>query len=134
MMDQNVIDFDAAIPRLAPLAPKPHEQQNTHADIRRQMITKTATNDSGVRRKKTSSISAEEWEAKKTEIHQLYLTRDLPLPEVMKIMEQQNSFVQSCVHSVIDIAFRSLQAVAAESSTIRSSSNGDLRKTSKVET
>ena len=106
MMAQNLVSSDdAAIPRLAPLVPKPQEPQSTHKDTGRPTISKSAARESVVRRKKTGSISAEEWEVKQTEIHHLYLILDLPLLEVMKTMEEQHSFEQSCVHPGLIMLF-----------------------------
>lgn len=76
MMAQYLISSDAAIPRLAPLAPKPQESQCTHKDTGRRAIIKTTTKLPAVRRKETNSIAAEDWEAKKTGIS----TPTLPNP------------------------------------------------------
>lgn len=49
------------------------------------------------RKAKTTTKSAEEWDAMKMVIHDLYIIQDLSLPEVIKIMENENSFSQSYV-------------------------------------
>ena len=79
-----------------PLAPKHQESQ----DIL-QHPGRSATSLGKVARKaKTSTKSAEECNAKKNTIHNLYVVHDLSLPEIMKIMENKNSFSQSYVVSL----------------------------------
>ncbi|KAL8787109.1 MAG: hypothetical protein Q9195_007937 [Heterodermia aff. obscurata] len=75
----------------APLAPKPQESQDTLQGLGPSTIPLGKV----ARKAKTSTKSAEEWDAKKMVIHYLYIIQDLSLPEVIKIMENENSFSQS---------------------------------------
>ena len=85
----------ASQPELVRLAPKMLETQS--ALQYSGQPSKVASNSfNSVRRcAKTSTISTEEWETRKADIHELYVNRNLPLPEVMKIMKQDRSFIQS---------------------------------------
>ena len=80
----------------APLAPKRQESQ----DIVQLPGRSTISLGKVARKAKTSTKSAEEWDAKKMVIHDLYIIQDLSLPEVIKIMENENSFSQSYVVSL----------------------------------
>ena len=77
----------------APLAPKPQESQGTIQDPGRSTVSLEKV----ARKPKRTTKSTEEWDAMKMVIHDLYLIQDLSLPEVIKIMENENSFSQSYV-------------------------------------
>ena len=113
-----------------PLAPKPQEPKDTLQDSEQS----TMSLEKVVRKPKTSTKSAEEWNAKRMLIHDLYIIHDLPLLEVMQIMENKHCFSQSYVVPLC--AWRSagpsdLQIVADAGSILRSSKNGDMKRTSK---
>ena len=52
-----------------------------------------------LRKPKTKPKSSNEWATMQLDIYQLYMLQDLSLPDVMKIMEEEKSFVQSYVYS-----------------------------------
>ena len=53
-----------------------------------------------LRKAKTKPKSSNEWAAMRIDIYQLYMLQDLSLPDVMKIMGDEKSFVQSYVYSL----------------------------------
>ena len=85
-----------------PLVPKPQESQDTLQHPGRSAISLEKV----ARKAKTSTKSTEEWDAKRMAIHDLYIIHDLPLPEVIKIMENKNSFSQSYVIPFVLVALR----------------------------
>ena len=76
-----------------PLAPKPQEFQDTLQHSEHSIISLGKV----VRKAKNSTKSAEEWDVNRMLIHDLYMIHDLSLLEVIKIMENEHSFSQSCV-------------------------------------
>lgn len=90
-------DDHSLVPQLPTLLPQPlGSRSHIRLDDGAKSATSMATLISQPSRKpKTKPKSADEWEARKVKIYQLYMLQDFSLPDVMQTVEREEKFIQS---------------------------------------